>query len=139
MPPTYNISLQNADDRITYTAENGTVVFDVFSPRGIGSVRITSTNASAPVEIVFRMHLRALEHFKFSFGEQNVGIEIPSSGDHTPRENVPPDSALYMPVKIVSRDNAYPLQEGYIEIRAPRAFFDSGAREFTIEWIDFYR
>jgi hypothetical protein len=139
-PPAFEIATGKSADTITYATQNHRVTFDVHSARGIGSARITQTGGAAPEHITLRLHLRALEHFKFTFDNQSVEIEIPTPGtDHTPRESVSPDGALYMPVKIFSRDDAYPIQEGYIQIELPRAYFDAGAREFSIEWIDFYR
>jgi hypothetical protein len=32
-----------------------------------------------------------------------------------------------------------PLQDGYIEVEAPRDFLASGQTKFAIRWIDFYR
>jgi hypothetical protein len=135
----FEFSLGKPADRITYTVQATRVQFDVYSASGIGDAHITQTGGDAPRSIVLYMHLRALEHFRFSFGDQTVEIEILTTGAHALRESVPPDSPLYMPVKIFSRDNAYPIQEGYIQIELPPAYFDAGAREFTIEWIDFYR
>lgn len=139
-PPAFEITVGKSADSITYATQNQRVTFDVHSASGIGSARITQTGGAAPEHITLRLHLRALEHFQFAFDEQRVEIEIPTTGtDHTPRESVPPDSPLYMPVKIFSRGDAYPIEDGYIQIELPRAYFDTGAREFSIEWIDFYR
>lgn len=139
VPPVFEFSLAKPADRITYSAQGTSVQFDVYSASGIGDAHITQTAGAAPEQMTLHLHLRALEHFKFSFGDQTVEIEIPTTGAHSLRESVPPDSPLYMPVKIFSRDNAYPIQEGYIQIELPRAYFEAGAREFSIEWIDFYR
>lgn len=138
--PTFEISTAKPTDRIAYSAQNNRVLFDVVSEGGIGSARIAQTGGAVPQNMILNLHLSALEHFKFSFDDQFVEIEIPTTGsDHTPRESVSADSPLYMPVKIVSRDNAYPIREGFIQIELPRAYHDAGAREFSIEWIDFYR
>lgn len=137
--PMFSIASPADAGTITYTFQDERVWFEILSERGIGSARITQTAGAAPNQITLRLYLKGLEHFKFSFDNQSVEIEIPTSGDHTPRESVEPDSPLYMPVKIVSQDNAYPIQNGYIEIELPRAYYESRAREFSIEWIDFYR
>lgn len=97
------------------------------------------TTEPAPAAIVLNLHLKALEHFKFSFDNQTAELEIPSSGDHMPRQEASPQDPLYLSVNIFSRENTYPIQEGYVQIGAPRAFFTGDAREFSIEWIDFYR
>ncbi|MDL1898787.1 hypothetical protein FBQ82_21295 [Anaerolineae bacterium CFX7] len=138
--PAFQIENANPDDTIAYTASAKQVVFDVTSPRGIGKAHILQTAGAAPEKITLRLHLRALEHFKFSFDAQAVEIEIPSAAaDPTPRVSAPPDSPLYMPVEIISQAKTYPLQTGYIQIELPRAYYQANARAFTIEWIDFYR
>lgn len=140
VPPAFEISTAKPADRIAYSAQNNRVFFDVVSEGGIGSARIVQTAGAVPQDMILNLHLRALEHFKFSFDDQFVEIEIPTTGgDHTPRESVSADSPLFMPVKIVSRDNVYPIQEGFIQIELPPAYYDAGAREFSMEWIDFYR
>jgi len=135
----FEIISAKPDDRIEYAAQDGGIVFDIYSPSGISSARVKQTAGETPKQITLNFHLRGLEHLKFSFADQSVEIEIPSHGVPTPHESVPPDNPLYMPVKIVSQGDAYPIENGYIQVQLPRAFYDSGAREFTIEWIDFYR
>ncbi len=138
--PAFQIENAHSDDTIGYTASANQVVFDVTSPRGISQARILQTAGATPEKITLRLRLHALERFKFSFDAQSVEIEIPTNdANHTPRVSAPPDSPLYMPVEIISRDNAYPIQDGYIQIELPRAYYESNARAFTIEWIDFYR
>lgn len=137
--PVFHITPSSPDIQVHSEFRNNTVVLDISGGNGIGSARIMQTAGATPEQIILHLHLRALEHFKFSFGDQSVEIEIPTTGDHTPRESVTHDSPLYMPVRIISSENAYPIQEGYIQIELPRAYFETGAREFSIEWIDFYR
>jgi hypothetical protein len=50
-----------------------------------------------------------------------------------------PDSPYWMPVKISAADTSIPLQDGYFQVQAPRAFIEAGSREFTLHWVDFYR
>lgn len=137
--PLFEITTDKPENHVNYNIQNGVTHLDIFSPSGIGNARIVRASDLAPKEMILNFHLKGLEHLKFSFADQSVEIEIPSHGDHTPRESVPPDSPLYMPVKIFSQGNAFPIENGYVQVELPRAFYESGAREFTIEWIDFYR
>jgi hypothetical protein len=46
---------------------------------------------------------------------------------------------LWMPTEIVASNQTIPLADGYFQVQAPRAFIESDATGFAIEWIDFYR
>ncbi len=149
-PATFEVELTKPEDSIEVSSENGATIIDVTSPSGIGSARITRTVGAMPQEIIFRMHLKGLEHFSFAFHDDVVEISIPSSGGHAPivlNKNAGPSevnplnasSPLWMETSTVPPGQAIPLSDGYFEIRAPRAFLESDADSFAIDWIDFYR
>jgi hypothetical protein len=148
--PTFEVEVTKPEDSVTVTQENGAVVFEIESASGIGSARITRTAGTMPQEMVFRLHLRGLEHFQFAFDDDVVEVSVPSSGEHAaivldknagPSDTNPltDSSSLWMPTGIVSTNPTIPLTDGYFEIRAPKAFLESDASSFAIDWIDFYR
>jgi hypothetical protein len=149
-PASFDVTTTKPEDDVVVSEENGTAIFDVTSPSGIGSARVTRTSGAMPKNILFRLHLQGLEHFSFAFEDEVIEVSIPSGGEQTPmvlNQNAGPSSAnpldasspLWMPAKIVSANPEIPLKDSYFEIQAPRAFLESDASSFALEWIDFYR
>ncbi len=149
-PPVFEITTAKPQDQVTYTWQDDTAFFDIRSESGIGSARVVRTAGNMPPRIIIRAHLRGLENFTFTFAQDKVEVSIPSSGNHTPilasqhegsTEYIPlnSNSPLWMPTRIVSNNPAIPLNNGYFEMGAPRAFLEGDTREFSIAWIDFYR
>lgn len=138
-PAQFDIQVNKPADRIAFGSTGRHAQFDIYSASGIGGAQFTQSSGAAPLQITLRLHLRALEGFKLSFDDQVIQIEIPTNDTPTPRASVTSDSPLYPPVAIVSQGELYPIQDGYIQIELPRAYFQAEARAFAIEWIDFHR
>ena len=148
--PLYEITTDKPETFVSYSIVNGVTYFDVFGPNGIGSAHIVRTRGEMPKQITLRFFLKGLESLKFSYDNTQIQVSVSSSGDHaviesmhqgTSTEEIPLNSTseFWMPTEIVSQNKTIPLQDGYFQVELPRAFFESGAREFEIEWIDFYR
>lgn len=147
--PRFSITPDKADDTITYEWAGNAATFDITSPGGIGGARIVRTGGSTPNKIVLQLRLRGLESLKFRYANNEVTVSVPSSGAHTVNESarlnggtameVAPASEYWMPVEIVSVSETIPLVDGYFRVELPPAYYASGANEFSLEWIDFFR
>jgi hypothetical protein len=149
-PPTFSITTQNPDDRITFAFQDDTGYFGVSSPGGVGKAQILLNQGALPRRIAFRLYLKGLENFVFTFDQQRIEVSVPTgspsniieaSKHNSSTEYVPlgPSNPLWMPLKIVASSEVITLPDGHIEIDTPRAVLETGVREFEIEWIDFYR
>lgn len=137
--PQYEISTPKAGDRVEYALDGDTARFDVYSESGIGSAAITRTGGLAPAKTILRFHLRALEQLTLHLAGNDVLIRVPTTGDHAPTQSVPPASPLYSTVTVVSAGDAYPIEDGYIQVELPELVRERDVRTIAFEWIDFFR
>jgi hypothetical protein len=137
---TFHATGLKGDPTIALTVSNDLLLVDVTSPSGIGSARIEKTSGAWPSQIILRLHLMGLESLKFAYADRIVALEVPSSGLGTVYET------LYMSQEApatLTVDSPYWMEvtpgKGYFDVAAPPDFFNSGADQFMLEWIDFYR
>lgn len=124
-------------------------VLDVESPRGIGSADIELSEKFRPKHLTMRLHLRGLEEFRFNYANRTAITSLAGTGRHEVRGRELRDGVertlsardgLWMPVRFSTAQSVeVPLRDGWIEVDAPADFLKSGARRFTIEWVDFFR
>ena len=147
-PITYSVTPGKEDAAVTYQVNGGDVMVDVRSESGIGSAQLAQTGGIAPTSLTMRLYLKGLEQFTFQYPAATVTAAV-SSHDGSVSESVTiqggaaqpigPDSPYWMPVKIGAADTSIPLQDGYFQVQAPKAFIEAASREFTLHWVDFYR
>jgi hypothetical protein len=135
------LSLQNGD---------GTALFDIESPTGIGSATFELESGSMPETIVFRLHLKGLEEFRLRSAQTDIGASVSSSNKPVISQRIIssdsettllPGQPFWMSIDIVSdqQEQSIPLEQGYFDITAPREFIQNAGKTFQVEWIDFYR
>lgn len=149
-PPAFDVATTKPDTRVSIEWKEDTAYFDIMSESGIDSTRVRVTAGDVPNKIVLRLRLKGLESLKFAYATNEIQVSVSSSGEHSVSENARLNNAtqeqelssaseFWMPTEIVSQATTIPLQDGYFQIELPRAFYASDVREFSIEWIDFYR
>jgi len=150
-PASYQISTSRPADKVTAVPGEGEVVFDVFSPSGIGRAEISQPDGRWPERIELRLHLRGLESLSVTYGDVVVQTAVSSTGDHTVRQTVKsPAQTVPVPaqgtryettVELVTATGkvSIPLEDGYFALRLPPDFHEGAYTAFTVEWIDFYR
>ena len=124
-------------------------VLDIESPRGTGSVTVELSERTHLKHLSLRLHLRGLEELRFTYAGRTVIVSLTSHGQHEVRGRLLANGAerslvagdqYWMPVRRAGgATTETPLSEGWIEVDAPLDFARSGARHFTIEWVDFFR
>lgn len=144
-----DIMPDKTDSTLSVSQTGDAAWIDVNSARGIGSARVVLTAGDVPNRIFLRVHLKGLELLKFTYKDVEIQISVPSRGEPipsgyirrtgSPEQPLSPTDENWMPVEIVGASGAIPLSDGYFQIELPRAFHTSGAREFSLEWIDFFR
>jgi hypothetical protein len=148
--PVFEIQATKPEDQVAFTWKDETAYFDIESPDGIGEAYIVRTEGDLPKIIVLRFHLRGLESLQVRFDTHQIQISVSSQSDHTILErarlnqaedesSLTSDSEYWIPIEIISETKAIPLTDGYFQVLLPRAFYAAKPREFSIEWIDFYR
>lgn len=137
--PSFHATDLKGDPRIIFTASADLLLIDITSPTGIGSARIEKTAGQWPPKIVMRLRLKGLESFKFTYGDQTIALEVSSQNDKVVRESLLKNGQQ---TTLTAGDpywmNVTPGND-YFDVEAPLDFFKSGATQFTMEWIDFYR
>ncbi|MDZ7361732.1 MAG: hypothetical protein ONB46_13545 [candidate division KSB1 bacterium] len=139
------------DVRLQTRVTDGAVLIEIFSESGIGHADFELAAGQTPKRIVMRFYLRGLEELRFAYGETVVTASVSSTGEHGIRQSMSragekpveaktlaSNSPFWMKVRVASRGKT-PLREGYIEAETPEDFLQSGARQASIQWIDFYR
>ena len=136
------------DAQVTYQVSGGDVAVEVRSPSGIGSAQFVQTGGGTPTSLTMRLYLKGLEQLTFQYPGATVMASV-SSHDGSVSESVSvkggaeqpigPDSPYWMPVKISTTDTSIPLKDGFFEVQAPKDFLATVSREFTLQWVDFYR
>lgn len=124
------------------------VIFDVYSPSGIGAATIQLETGSMPEQIVLQLHLTGLENLRVTSAENGIQASV-SSGDpsqvyiYGAGSELPilPADPLWMPVEIVTTqpEKSIPLEGGYFKITLPKEFLRQAGDSFGFEWVDFYR
>jgi hypothetical protein len=136
--PVFEVLTKEGDSVETAVTQNA-VIFNITSQTGIGSAEAALVNGQMPETILFRLYLKGLEDFKFSYDDIVITTAVSSTGEQrvlrTVTEAGEPISAVdsrdfYMPVRV---------EADYFEIEAPANFYTSEYESFTISWIDFYR
>jgi hypothetical protein len=145
---TYSVTPGKDDAEVSYQASGGDVTVEVRSKSGIGSAQLVRTSGPAPASVMIRLHLKGLEQLVFEYPGATVTAAV-SSHDGSVSESVSlqggaaqpigADSPYWMAVKINGVDPSIPLEDGYFQVEAPKAFLDAASREFTLRWVDFYR
>lgn len=124
-------------------------VLDIESPRGMGSAVVELSERIHPKHLSFRLHLRGLEELRFTYAGRTVITSLASTSPHGVRERLLENGTErtlamgdrhWMTVRLAGgAAPVIPLREGWLEVDVPRDFARSGARQFTIEWVDFFR
>jgi len=142
---------QKDDAQIQIAVDHERALIQIFSAGGIGHAGFEITSRELPQHIALRLHLRGLEELRFAYDETVVTVSLSSTGEQDVQQSVSrvgegpvkaqtvtANSEYWMKLRVVSKSKI-PLQDGYIEVEAPKAFLQSGMRQASIHWIDFYR
>jgi hypothetical protein len=144
-------SADRPDARVTVATDPQQAVVEVFSPSGIGSAKVEITSATLPQTIMLRLHLRGLEELRFTYGDTIITASLSSTGDNATQQThrsagqeqaIVEGSPYWMNVRLAPTGGspaAIPLENGYIEVEAPRDFLANRQTKFAIQWVDFYR
>lgn len=124
-------------------------VLDIESPPGLGGAVVELSERIHPKHLSFRLHLRGLEELRFSYAGRTVITALASTSPHEVRERLLEKGTErmlamgdrhWMTVRLAGgAAPVIPLRDGWIEVDAPPDFAKSGARQFTLEWVDFFR
>jgi hypothetical protein len=148
--PPFKITTKRDNDKVEVTVEKDKAVISVRSPFGISQAVIERTGEKWPDKVILRLHLKGLENLKVTNGKVTLEAEVSSQNGKLRqwkdgKENSPLDaeSPYWMQIRLVGKDGkpvkAIPLNDGYFEIKLPKAVFEGNPPSITVNWIDFYR
>ncbi len=148
--PPLKITTKRDDDKIDVTIEQDKAVISVRSPFGMSQAIIEPSGIKWPDIVTLRLHLKGLEKFKVTNGNDTLEAAV-SSRDGKVRfwkngkEDPPLDTKhqYWMEIRMIGKDGklvkTIPLKHGYFEMRLPEDLFEDHPKSITLEWIDFYR
>lgn len=149
--PIIRASAQGDGNSVESAIADGALSLDIWSNRGTGSATVELLSGPPPTSITLRLHLRAMEELRVTYGETTLVATIASDAGHEVRQSlVAPDGSeqplepanpLWMEVQIVSpeREPVFPLREGHLAINLPDTVLREGKDAFSIRWVDFFR
>ena len=153
----FQISPKKAADRVELkSGKNGSTVFEVFSPGGIGEAEIKLVSGTPPQKIVLRFYLKGLEELRITAGNTALLISVSSHGDQAVHQSIRMENAdsvhwqqidsgsqYWTEIRMVDTEgkpaNKIPLKNGYFEAVLPQNFINDKTPVFSLRWIDFYR
>lgn len=149
-PSRLKVAAEGDGNSVTVSDDGEAVIVEVRSRGGIGRATAKFGSGALPQKIILRLHVKGLEEFRLSYGQTALIVRVSSSnpsitqslvlpnGDEQP---IPSTSPSRLAVRIVS-DQAkprIPLDHGHFEITFPKHYLREGSRDFSVQWIDFFR
>lgn len=142
--PAHEILLATPGITINMHYEAEELIVDIYSETGIGEATISVPTIPASMPIALRLHLRALEGWKFTFdnlstsgaADETGNIYAESQVGEEALQVIDESSPMWMQATHVPNESD---TNGYYELTLPRAFLESGLNEFTISFVDYYR
>jgi hypothetical protein len=148
----FKITAKGTNDSIEVGIENDLAIFAIRSPKGIGEARIERTKSQWPKKAMLRLHLKGLESLVIGDGKVKLNASVSSHGSAAKirqwmeaQEESPLDaeSPFWMDLRMYRNDGtssqAILPNDGYFEVRLPKALFDENPDFIVVSWIDFYR
>jgi len=152
IPPfVVNVTASGDGDSVRAGIDNGALLIDVASRRGIGKATVTLDSGNCPERIRVQLHTQGLEGFYLTCGDKTVKAAVSSTQAgavsqslHSPgmqEQIITADSPYWLSIGIsgTAAAAAIPLQNGGFEITIPRDCLCTESRSFRMQWIDFYR
>jgi len=135
--------------KIRLLTEKETRIVEIVDPRGIGKATLVRESDKWPVAVAIRLHLKGLESFQVASPVMALEWSISSTGRPASRCSVrsakggerelKDDDPLFTSVKIVGKEVAIPLADGFFEVRLPAKWLDEAPAKVELRWIDFFR
>jgi hypothetical protein len=144
----YHLATGHDETRVNVTQVEQSLVFDITSPRGIDHLHVTRKGHAWPDKLVVRLRLKGLEQFVIATDAKSFAWSVPSYGEPTSRmmrlvakEELPVaiEDPCFAAIRIVAKNHAIPLNDGYFELTLPTKCLDGNPEEIKFRWIDFYR
>jgi hypothetical protein len=138
--------ISSSSDQVEIVFDNNVPFFEVHSPSGIGSTRVVATQTPIKGPLGVRLYLAGLENLTLVYDKVILTMSVSSADPElitrsmqigsVTDQDISQDSPYWMDVQqSISSVN----QEPYFAVSLPDALFQSGATEFELSWIDFYR
>jgi hypothetical protein len=146
----FRITTRRSNDKVEIHADGGKATFSVQSPFGISQAVIERCDSNWPDRVTLNLHLKGLESFKVTNGAVTIEAAV-SSQDGKVRQwkdgkedsLMNADHPYWIEIRRIGNDGKLmkspPLNDGYFELRLPKAIFECNPTSITASWIDFYR
>jgi len=144
-PPPPQLEARDAEARTTAVRHGDTLLFEVWSAKGIGSAKIEAPVPKSVRHLRWRLHLKGLESFRFTVADTTIVISVPT---HDPSQIAEEKRIAGIGTRIVARSadwmtvrraGAAKSTADWFDLEAPRSYMHSARGPFHIEWVDFYR
>ena len=144
----YHLATGHDETRVNVSLVEQSLVLDITSPRGIDHLHVRRKGIAWPEKLVVRLRLKGLEQFVIATDTDSLAWSVPSHGEPASRmmrlvanEELPVaiEDPCFAAIRIVAKNHAIPLNDGYVELTLPTKCLDGNPEEIKLRWIDFYR
>jgi hypothetical protein len=144
----YQLTTGHDDTGVKVSLVDQALVLDITSPRGIDHLHVRREKAAWPDKLVVRLRLKGLEQFVIAADAKSFAWSVPSHGEPNSRmmrfvakEELPVaiEDPCFAAIRIVAKNHAIPLNDGYFELTFPTKCLDGNPEQIKFRWIDFYR
>jgi hypothetical protein len=132
--------------------EDDVVTFLIFSPKGIGDADISLSSGKMPGTVQVRLFVNGLDNLALTYDSVRITASVPNSGGPV-MERVFKDGAeteidatspYWMDIQLLPEEPGglfigEPMLPASFLITLPADFHRTGAEQFFLDWVDFYR
>ena len=149
--PVVRAAAEGAGNSVEAQVAGRALTVDVWSARGIGAASVELAGGSAPDAVLLRLHLRALEELRLTYGQAEIVASLASGPGHavsqrrvlpnSEEQPLSPGDPGWMEIQVVSAepDPPFPLREGHIAVTLPADVLAGDEGVFSVRWVDMFR
>lgn len=148
--PAIKCTLKRSDDQARVVTSKENTLVSIHSPFGISEAVMERTGECWPERVVLKLHLKGLERLSVVADAAQIHAAYSSTGGGLRTwkgddESMELDACDPLAFKVDAKTTGgkvtrvIPLQDGFFEVRLPRALFERNPAKVTVKWIDFYR
>ncbi len=140
----------DVDIRSTYADD--VVTFLIFNPGGIGDADISLVSGKMPGTIQIRLFVNGLENLELTYDSVKITASVPTAGgpvvERVSKDGVETEidssSPYWVSIQPLPEEPGglfvgEPMLPASFLITLPADFYESGAEQFSLNWVDFYR
>jgi len=149
----FGVESSKDDVDIRSVLEDDAITFLIYNPSGIGDANMTLKQGKMPAQVQVRIFVQGLENLELTYNDVHIVASAPTRGDGPIIEKLIKDgeeteldeaSPYWLQIEALPAEPGglffgMPAESPSFLITLPQDFHSSGATEFNLKWVDFYR